>query len=58
LLAPERTGLLAIGTGRDPAMVWMSPVVAAQIQASMPDDLSGRAVTAAVDALLEAGRTV
>jgi tetratricopeptide (TPR) repeat protein len=54
LLALERTGLVVIGTDSEPAMVWMSPAVAAQIQAATPEELSGQVVQAAADALLEA----
>jgi hypothetical protein len=35
-------------------MVWMSPAVAARIQAVTPEELSGQAVQAAADALAEA----
>jgi tetratricopeptide (TPR) repeat protein len=54
VLALERTGLLAVNAGSDPAAVWLSPAVAAQVQAATPPELSGQAVDAAADALAEA----
>jgi hypothetical protein len=53
VLALERTGLLAINTASAPPLVWMSPAIAAQVQAATPPELSGQAVTAAADALVE-----
>jgi tetratricopeptide (TPR) repeat protein len=52
--ALARTGLLAIGADSEPAVVWMSPVVAAQVRAATTEEMSGQAVTAAADALMEA----
>jgi tetratricopeptide (TPR) repeat protein len=54
VLALERTGLLAIGADSEPAVVWMSPVVAAQVQAATAEEVAGQAVTAATAALVEA----
>src|SRR5262249_54367426 len=53
VLALERTGLLAIDAASTPPVAWMSQAVAAQVQAATPEELSGQAVTAAADALLE-----
>jgi tetratricopeptide (TPR) repeat protein len=54
VLALERTGLLVIGADGEPAVVRMSPAVTAQVQAATPGELSGQAMVAAADALLEA----
>ena len=53
VLSLEQTGLLAIGPASTPPAVWMSPMVAAQVRAAMPEGMLDRAVTAAADALLE-----
>jgi tetratricopeptide (TPR) repeat protein len=54
VLALERTGLLAINTDSDPAVVWLSPAVSARVQAATPEESSDQAVQAAADALAEA----
>jgi hypothetical protein len=54
LLALERTGLLALSTDSEPVMVWLSPAVAPQIRAATPPEVSGQAMDAAADALVEA----
>jgi tetratricopeptide (TPR) repeat protein len=53
VLSLERTGLLAIDPASTPPAVWMSPMVAAQVRAAMPEGMADRAVKAAADALLE-----
>jgi tetratricopeptide (TPR) repeat protein len=53
VLTLERTGLLTIGADTEPAVVWMSPAVAAQVQAATPPELLALAADAAADALAE-----
>jgi hypothetical protein len=51
--ALERTGVLALGPASAPAVVWISPAVAAQVLAVAPGPVLDKAARAAADALLE-----
>jgi hypothetical protein len=53
LLSLERTGLAAIDPASAPLIVWIYPVVAAQVRAAMPEEMLDRAVRAAAEALVE-----